>query len=280
MARDNKRQPDRNASSGRPYGRGAVPSSGIGRPSGNYSSYGMGNYGGYGGVGNSPYGNGGAYGGVNNGAPNGVAQQTANANGANQQAEVKGRGKHTNVEKVNLPEKGHRSRKEKKLAKKSEKFDETDLRNYPMTVGSWIGTFILLAIPLIGGICAICWFFGVGNRSRTAWVRSYVVIMLLVVLLLGIGLGVGYGLLSKAAKEEAGASSFKEVVYFGADKVIGLLEGTIGEDVADGVRQYLAEMLGISNGETNNDEEGGDQTNNGGQLEEGGETGGLEEAVA
>lgn len=179
--------------------------------------------------------------------------------------------KNTRVEKVSLPEKGKRTRKQKKLAKKSAKFDEMDLRNYPMTVGSWIGTFILLAIPLIGGICAICWFFGVGNKSRSAWVRSYVVIALLIVLILGILLGVGWTILSKSAKAE-GASSFGEVMFYGADKVITALEGVIGEDAAEQARAMVAQIFNVqytpSTGGGESGEGGGSGAIQGGEFAE------------
>ena len=180
--------------------------------------------------------------------------------------------KGANVEKVSLPEQGKRTRKQKKIAKKIEKFNEMDLRNYPMTVGSWIGTFILLSIPLIGGICAICWFFGVGNKSRSAWVRSYVVIALLIVLIIGILLGVGWTLLSKSAKAD-GASTPNEVLFYGASKAIDFVCESIGKpEMADSLKAEVAKVLKVSytpaNGE-NNGEQGGEQ---GGE-----ENGGIEQ---
>lgn len=189
MARDN-----------RATGRGAAPNR-AGRPTGSYGSYGPSGYG-YGAA-----GGGGAYG--------------RSPYGAQQQSNVPAQ-----VTKEKAPEKNLKG-KDKKIAKKAKKFDETDLRCYPMTIRAWIGTFILLAIPLVGGICAICWFFGVGNKSRTAWVRSYVVIVLLIVLLLGILVGSVIGVLTSKAKDVEVV--FEEQSY-----------GTLGDYGMKGTLYYVA----------------------------------------
>lgn len=199
-----------------------------------------------------------------------------NMNGAPVMGGQTDKGNNVKSEKVSLPDKGNRTGKQKKLAKKRARFDEMDLRNYPMTVGSWIGTFILLSIPLLGGICAICWFFGVGNKSRSAWVRSYVVIALLIVLLIGIIFGVGWSLLSKAAKDDVGASSFNEVIFYGADKVITMLEGSIGSDAAESARMVLAQALGIKYTPSDRSENGED-SEGGGIIQGEDENGGIED---
>lgn len=254
------------------------------------AGYGNNGYGGYagGGYGNqNPYGN--QAPGNNN--PYGNQQQTVTGYNGMQfsripvkgeakpneqtmtaQSKAPKEGKQTKTEKIALPEQGKRTRKQKKLAKKSEKFDEMDLRNYPMTVGSWIGTFILLAIPLIGGICAICWFFGVGNKSRSAWVRSYVVITLLIVLIIGIALGVGWTLLSKAAKAD-GANAPNEVLFYGACKVVDLIGPVIGNDEAvEGVKSMIAEVLKVDYKPAGS-ENGGENEENGGENAGGGSGG-------
>ena len=267
-------------------GRGAAPVNNTGRPTGSYSSYATNGYGnsyGYGGgsgaYGRSPYGAYGTANAANNAKPANVA-----TNNNNPPAQG-----NTKVEKVDLPDKANMTRKQKKLAKKSKKFDETDLRCYPMTVGSWIGTFILLAIPLIGGICAICWFFGVGNKSRTAWVRSYVVISLLIVLVLSALLGGGYAILAKNAKDvdlketygeqygTLGDYGFMGTVYYVACKAVDLLEDQLGgPEATQEIKAMLAQkLLGIGaedsgeNGE--NGENGGTVEAGGGSVDDGGE---------
>jgi hypothetical protein len=53
-----------------------------------------------------------------------------------------------------------------------------------MTVGKWMGTLVLLAIPLCNVICFIVWLFGGGkNRSRTNYVRASLFISLILVAL-------------------------------------------------------------------------------------------------
>lgn len=222
-------------------GKGA-PANNAGRPTGTYNSYattGYGNSYGYGGgaYNRTPY----------NGAYGNQVPQANPANGANvtniNNSTVQG---NTKVEKVDLAKTGKSKGKQKKLAKKAAKFDETDLRCYPMTVRAWIGTFILLAIPLIGGICAICWFFGVGNKSRTSWIRAYVVISLIIVIILGILLGVGYSLLSKSAKNE-GYEGFNETIYYGASKLLDMVGEMIGStEQVQGIKDWLADILNIS----------------------------------
>ncbi|MDE6473737.1 MAG: hypothetical protein K2L70_01375 [Clostridia bacterium] len=235
-----------------------APANNAGRPTGSYSSYATSGYGyggGSGAYGRSPYG---AY---------GTTQQPHSASGVANNNAVAQNG--TKVEKVDLPDKANMTRKQKKLARKSKKFDETDLRCYPMTVGGWIGTFILLALPLVGGICAICWFFGVGNKSRTAWIRSYVVIMLLIVLVLGIILGSGYAIMSGKAKAE-GLEGFNGTLYYMACQVVDMFAGVIGDaDAVAAVKDRIAVMLGLKSGEENTPNDGsendgivGDNENN------------------
>lgn len=224
-----------------------APANNAGRPTSSYSSYATSGYG-YGGVG-------GAYGRSPYGAN---AQQPHSANGVANAVAQNG----TKVEKVDLPDKANMTRKQKKLAKKSKKFDETDLRCYPMTVGGWIGTFILLALPLIGGICAICWFFGVGNKSRTAWVRSYVVIMILIVLVLGIILGSGYAVMSGKAKAE-GLEGFNGTLYYMACEVVDMFSSVIGDaDAVAAVKDKIAQILGLKDSEDNTPNDGSQEGNN------------------
>lgn len=244
----------------------------TGKPTGSYSNYGTSGYG-YG-TSNGAYG--GAYGGARNPYGNYGANVPAKPNGgAANNSEPGKKEKKRKVEKVDLPDKANMSGKQKKLAKKAAKFDETDLRCYPMTVGGWIGTFILLAIPLIGGICAICWFFGVGNKSRTSWIRSYVVISLLIALLFGILFGVGFGVLSKNAKNE-GYEGMNGTLYYAACKVVDMLEDTLGgPEATEAIKDMLAEKLGLkgpAEGDNGGEYEGDGGYDNGGAYEgDGGE---------
>ena len=278
MARDKKNTPTNNA----------------GRPTGSYSSYGTSGYG-------APY-NGGGYGSVGNGGynrnPYGAvpSQPLSQANSAanNDTKKAKANNKKENKptkEKENKakkdkavaekPDYSGMTRKEKKLAKKQEKFDEDDLRNYPMKVGSWIGTFILLAIPLVNCICAICWFFGVGNRSRAAWVRSKVVAFFLVIVLIFAMFGIGYGILASKAKNvevEFDGVSYGTLGDYGAKGTLYYLAcaavDTFGADI---IGQFIggSDEGGENGGETG-DVNGGDEN---GELN-GDETGNGEEEVS
>ena len=145
---------------------------------------------------------------------------------------------------VTLPEKENMTRKQRKIAKKASRFDEMDLRNYPMTVGKWIGTFIVLAIPLINLFACICWFFGVGNKSRTALIRSIVVMWLILTIILVAALGVGYYFLAQQAKAEVGAQTINEVLIYGVDKACDMLAGMIGEDKILPIRNAIVGALG------------------------------------
>ena len=230
-----------------------TPANHAGRPTGSYSSYGTSGYG-------APYG--GGYGSAGNGA---YSRSTYGANNAqpttpnaNNDAQATGKGK-KKAEKVNT---ANMSGKQKKLAKRQAKFDENDLRNYPMKVRNWIGTFILLAIPFVNVICGICWFFGVGNRSRTSWIRSYIVICLLVVLIFGLIFGVGYGVLTKNAKDSSveidgvsygtcGDYGIKGTVYY-------LLCSFIDTPMGEKLVALVVEKMGGSEGGDGENNEGGD----------------------
>lgn len=174
-----------------------------------------------------------------------VQNNTANAETAPQQTGYVPKFVSNDVDTilVTLPDKEHMTKKQKKIAKKASRFDEMDLRNYPMTVGKWIGTFIVMLIPLVNFIAGICWFFGVGNKSRTAFVRSIFVICLILTVLLAALLGVGYYFLAQKAQEETGAQSFNEVLIYGANWLCDTLSGVVGEDKIEPVRQKIIGFL-------------------------------------
>lgn len=149
---------------------------------------------------------------------------------------------------VGFPPKEEMTRRQRKIAKKASRFDEMDLRNYPMTVGKWIGTFIVLAIPLINVIAFICWFFGVGNKSRTSWIRSFVVIALIITIILGALLGAGYFLIAQKVEAETGEpATLNGVLVYIVNSVCDLLSGVVGEETIEPIREQIIGMLGGSN---------------------------------
>ncbi|MDE7336696.1 MAG: hypothetical protein K2N32_01100 [Clostridia bacterium] len=157
-----------------------------------------------------------------------------------------------------VPPDGKMSKKDKKVYKKYKKFDDYDLRNYPMTAGKWIGTFIIMAIPLINIIAGLCWLFGVGNKSRSAFVRAHLIIFLIILLLIGIGLGVGWKIMKDKASEQVGAETNGEVIYYIVDSALTMVEPVMGKDAADAYRVKIAEKLGVKGPDINQGGEEGE----------------------
>jgi len=54
-------------------------------------------------------------------------------------------------------------------------------RNAPLSVGGWIGTLIVLAIPLVGLIMTFVWAFGNGNTSRKNFFIAYLILALIAI---------------------------------------------------------------------------------------------------
>ena len=54
-----------------------------------------------------------------------------------------------------------------------------------MSVGAWVGTLILTAIPIVGFICLIAWAVSSSpeKRSRKNWAIAQFIIMLIVLVL-------------------------------------------------------------------------------------------------
>lgn len=154
------------------------------------------------------------------------------------------------------------SKKEKKIYKKVKKFDDYDLRNYPMTAGKWILTFIIMAIPLINIIAGICWLFGAGNKSRSAYVRAHLIIYLIIAIIIGIMLGVGFSVLKNKASQ-AGAETTGEMWYYAADQAIGMIEPMLGADTANMLRAQVAAKLGVKGPDVDNGNQDGDQDQDG-----------------
>ena len=168
------------------------------------------------------------------------------------------------------------SRKDKKIEKKLAKFNERDLRSYPMTVGKWIGTFILLALPLINVICCILWFFGVGNKSRSAWIRAHVLRIVIIIVLIVAIIGGGFMMLKNAASKNAGAETTPEIIFYGVGQVADLIGGIAGQETAEMIKAMFAEMLGIEY-EPQFDEDGDSSQNDDEYVYEGDFSQGWEE---
>ena len=158
------------------------------------------------------------------------------------------------------------SRKDKKIEKNLAKFNERDLRSYPMTVGKWIGTFILLALPIINVICCILWFFGVGNKSRSAWIRAHVLRFFIIVILIVAIIGGSFLMLKNMASKNAGAETTQEVIFYGVCLIADMIGGVAGQDTAEMIKAMVAERLGI---EYEPQIDNGDEGGNGGYDQDG-----------
>lgn len=66
----------------------------------------------------------------------------------------------------------------------------TDLQNQgsgyqPMSIGDWIVTLIVTAIPLVGFIMLFVWAFGDGTHpSKKTWAQAYLILMVVVIILM------------------------------------------------------------------------------------------------
>ena len=61
----------------------------------------------------------------------------------------------------------------------------------PITVGEWIITFIITAIPLVGLIMMFVWAFGGGaHPSKKTWAQAYLILLAVGIVLLIIFFGV------------------------------------------------------------------------------------------
>lgn len=67
--------------------------------------------------------------------------------------------------------------------------------DYPMTVGDWMITMLVLAIPVVNIIMFFVWAFGSGNTSRKTYCQAS---MLWMLILIGAALVFGgFGMLSQ-----------------------------------------------------------------------------------
>lgn len=65
-----------------------------------------------------------------------------------------------------------------------------------MSIGQWIGTFLLTAIPLVGFILIILWAVGDGtNPNKKNWARASLILMA-IFLVLGILFFVLFGIMA------------------------------------------------------------------------------------
>jgi len=61
----------------------------------------------------------------------------------------------------------------------------------PMTIGEWLITFIITAIPLVGIIMLFVWAFGGDtNPNKKTWAQAYLILMLIGIVLAIIFFGV------------------------------------------------------------------------------------------
>jgi membrane-associated HD superfamily phosphohydrolase len=61
----------------------------------------------------------------------------------------------------------------------------------PMSIGDWIITFIVTAIPLVGFIMLFVWAFGDGTHpSKKTWAQAYLIMMVVAIILMIIFFGV------------------------------------------------------------------------------------------
>ena len=61
----------------------------------------------------------------------------------------------------------------------------------PMSIGDWIITFIVTAIPLVGFIMLFVWAFGDGTHpSKKTWAQAYLIMMVIAIILMIIFFGV------------------------------------------------------------------------------------------
>ena len=49
----------------------------------------------------------------------------------------------------------------------------------PLSIGGWIGTLLVMAIPIVNLVMIFVWGFGNGNTSRKNFALAYLIIMLL-----------------------------------------------------------------------------------------------------
>jgi membrane-associated HD superfamily phosphohydrolase len=67
----------------------------------------------------------------------------------------------------------------------------------PMSIGDWIITFIVTAIPLVGFIMLFVWAFGDGTHpSKKTWAQAYLILMVVFIILMIIFFTVFASLLS------------------------------------------------------------------------------------
>lgn len=53
--------------------------------------------------------------------------------------------------------------------------------DYPMTIGNWMITMLILAIPVVNIIMVLVWAFGFGNTSRKTYCQASLLWMLILI---------------------------------------------------------------------------------------------------
>jgi len=55
----------------------------------------------------------------------------------------------------------------------------------PMSIGDWLITFIITAIPLVGFIMMFVWAFGDGSHpSKKTWAQAYLIMLVIAIVLM------------------------------------------------------------------------------------------------
>lgn len=60
----------------------------------------------------------------------------------------------------------------------------TEVQNKPVTVGDWIITMIIAAIPIVNIVMLFVWAFSAGtNPSKANWAKAYLVFIAIIIAL-------------------------------------------------------------------------------------------------
>ncbi len=68
----------------------------------------------------------------------------------------------------------------------------------PVTLGDWIITFIIMAIPIVNIVMLFVWGFGNANPSKANWAKASLIFMLIafvIYFIIAVVIGVGFAFL-------------------------------------------------------------------------------------
>ena len=70
-------------------------------------------------------------------------------------------------------------------------YQPTSTGYHPMSIGDWVGTFLITMIPFAGFIMLFVWAFGDGTHpSKKTWAQAYLIMMVVLIVLMIIFFGV------------------------------------------------------------------------------------------